>query len=132
MKLDEYVEIATKNTKQRLSFMLKLVKSKVITIGYIEKKLNPNGYEIEEIKLMNVLNSKKQPAVPFFTSDKKLIEFAEKFTKRKAPTLEIVCMDFFKLVDEHNSNVVLNPNCTYSIEFSASEVNDIVTGKKFK
>ncbi len=40
-------------------------------------------------------------------------------------------MEFLKLADKNNSNVVLNPNCKYSIELSAKEVHDIVTDKQF-
>ncbi len=52
MGLDEYLELATKNTKQRLPFMQKLVRSKIIVIGLNEK----TGGETEELKLMNALN----------------------------------------------------------------------------
>lgn len=131
MSLDKLLEDAVKNPIQRLVFMQKLVKSKVLVIGKTTIQKDAQGQETSTVSLMSIRNSKGEKAAPFFTSEEKLMEFLKTFTTRTPPVMQTDCIDFFRLSAHNNANVVLNPNCEYSTEYSAKEIQALVGGTPF-
>ena len=97
MSLDKLLEDAVKNPIQRLVFMQKLVKSKVLVIGKTTIQKDAQGQETSTVSLMSIRNSKGEKAAPFFTSEEKLMEFLKTFTTRTPPVMQTDCIDFFRL-----------------------------------